>query len=375
MPDSAPTGRVVRSIGEIGHDAWDACFPDALEGYDYLAAVEAAGLAGFDWRYAVVERDGRVVAAAPGFFTDYSLDTTLTGLGRRLVAATRKVAPRAFTVRMACLGSPCTEDVGLGFAPELAQAERAEALQVLLAAFEDAATQAGCWLLAIKDAPEPDREVWAKAARVAGYQPTPGMPSAVLDIDFQTLEAYFTRLSHATRKDMRRKLKALADLRIEVVHDLTDLEPRIAELYRQTRERSDLQFEDLTAAYFTGVLAALRERALCVVYWVGEDLVGFNLLLQDGTTLLDKFFCMDTARGPAFNLYFVSWFTNVRLCLERGLSRYQSGQAAYENKLRLGSRLIGADMYFRHRRPLVNRALQWAAPLLADDPVPQRGAA
>ncbi|HEV2531945.1 GNAT family N-acetyltransferase [Phenylobacterium sp.] len=375
MPDVPPAARVVRSIAEIGREAWDDCFPGALEGYDYLAAVEAAGLAGFDWRYAVVEEGGRAIAAAPGFFTDYSLDTTLTDLGRRLVAATRKIAPRAFTVRMACLGSPCTEDVGLGFSRDLSPDRRAAVLEQLLQAFETAAAQAGCWLLAIKDAPERDRAVWAQAARAIGYQPASGMPSAELVIDFADLDGYLAGLSRATRKDMRRKLKALCELRIEVVRDLTGLEARILELYRQTRARSELQFEDLTAAYFTGVLAAMGERALCVVYWAGDELVGFNLLLQDGVTLLDKFFCMESARGPALNLYFVSWFTNVRLCLERGLQRYQSGQAAYENKLRLGSRLIGADMYFRHRRPLVNRALQWAAPLLADDPAPQRGAA
>ena len=370
-----PEARVVRSIDEVGRAAWDACFPRALEGYDYLSAVEAAGLSGFDWRYAVVEEEGRVIAAAPGFFTDYSLDTTLTDLGRRLVAATRKLAPRAFTVRMACLGSPCTEDVGLGFAPGLSSDRQAQALEALLTAFEAAAAQARCWLLAIKDAPERDREVWTQATRAIGYQPTPGMPTAVLPIDFPDLDGYFAKLSHATRKDMRRKLKVLPKLKIEVVRDLSGLETRVLELYRQTRERSDLQFADLTSAYFTGVLEKMGERALCVLYWADGELVGFNLLLQDGETLLDKFFCMESERGPALNLYFVSWFTNVRLCLERGLAVYQSGQAAYENKLRLGSRLIGADMYFRHRRPLVNRALQWAAPLLADDPVPQRGAA
>jgi predicted N-acyltransferase len=276
---------------------------------------------------------------------------------------------------MACLGSPCTEDVGLGFAPEVADARRPELLDALLAGFEAAAAQAGCWLMAVKDTPEADRGLWAGAARRAGYQPTSGMPTAELPIAFKDLDGYLAGLSAATRKDMRRKLKALDGLRVEVVRDLSGLEPRILDLYRQTRERSDLQFEDLTAAYFTGVLARMGERALCVLYWAGDDLIGFNLLLQDGTTLLDKFFCMESVRGPAFNLYFVSWFTNVRLCLERGLARYQSGQAAYENKLRLGSRLIGADMHFRHRRPLVNRMLAWAAPLLADDPVPERRAA
>lgn len=370
-----PEVRVVRSIVDVGREAWDACFPGALEGFDYLAAVEAAGLSGFDWRYAVAEEGGRIIAAAPGFFTDYSLDTTLTDLGRRLVAATRKIAPRAFTVRMACLGSPCTEDVGLGFAAEVPAGDRPELLEALLRGFETEAAEAGCWLLAVKDAPEADRSLWAGATQRVGYQPTSGMPTAILPIDFADLDAYLARLSPATRKDMRRKLGALERLRIEVVYDLKGLEPRILELYRQTRERSDLQFEDLTVAYFTGVLQRMGDRALCVLYWAADELIGFNLLLQDGTRLLDKFFCMESARGPAFNLYFVSWFTNVRLCLERGLKTYQSGQAAYENKLRLGSRLLGADMYFRHRRPLVNRMLAWAAPLLADDPAPERRAA
>lgn len=367
--------RVVRSIAEIGREAWDACAADALEGFDYLAAVEAAGLPGFEWRYVLVEDAGRPVAVAPGFLTDYRLDTTLTELGRRMVAATRRVAPRAFTVRMACLGSPCTEDVALGFAPDLAPERREQALGCVLAAFEAAAAQAGCSLLAVKDAPADQAAVWTAAARAAGYQATPGMPCAELAVDFADLDAYLARLSSATRKDMRRKLKALSSLRVEVVGDLAGLENRMLELYRQTRARADLQFEDLTMAYFTGVLERMGERALCVLYWADQTLIGFNLLLQDETTLLDKFFCMETTRGPAFNLYFVSWFVNVRLCLERGLSCYRSGQAAYANKLRLGSRLVGAQMYFRHRQPMVNRALRLVAPLLADDPVPQRGAA
>src|SRR5581483_224325 len=117
---------------------------------------------------------GEVLACAPGFFTDYSLDTTLTDFGRRLVAATRRVAPRAFTLRLASLGSPCTEDVGLGFAPQVAPGLHAGLIGQITSAFEAAAAEAGCWLMAIKDAPEPQREAWAQVARAAGYAPQPG---------------------------------------------------------------------------------------------------------------------------------------------------------------------------------------------------------
>jgi hypothetical protein len=292
-----------------------------------------------------------------------------------MIGFARRLSPRAFTVRMACLGSPCTEDAGVVFAPALEPARRAEALGLLLKAFEAAAAEAQCGLLAVKDAPVGDDSLWSAAAARAGYQASPGMPTAVLPIDFPDEAAYLARLSAATRKDMRRKLRALDAVRVEVVQRLNGLEERVLALYQETRARSDLQFEDLPAAYFTEVLARMGERAFCVLYWADGALIGCNLLLQDGDTLLDKFFCMESARGPAFNLYFLSWFVNVRLCLERGYGRYQSGQAGYVDKQRLGSRLIGAQMYFRHRRPLVNRALRWAAPLLADDPVPARGAA
>jgi hypothetical protein len=368
-----PEARVIRSIHEVTREAWDACFAGELEGYDYLAAVEAAGLPGFDWRYVLMEQDGRLLAAAPAFFTDYRLDTTLTAFGRGLVAATRRLAQRAFTVRLASLGSPCTEDVGLGFHPEITAIERPALLRLLLAAFEASAAEDNCWLLAIKDAPD-THGLWPVIARSAGYQFTPGMPSAELLIDFPDMDAYLARLSAGTRKDMRRKLKALSGLRIERRNDIVGLEDRVMDLYRQTRRRSDLQFEELTPAYFTGVLERMGERASCVLYYADGDLLGFNLLLQDGETLLDKYFCMESERGPEHNLYFVSWFTNVRLCLEAGLKRYQSGQAGYGAKVRLGSGLAPTQMYFRHRRALVNQALRWAAPLLSDDPAGENGA-
>lgn len=364
---------VFATIQEVGRDAWDACFPGRLEGFDYLAAVEAAGLAGFRWRYVVVAENGRPLAAAPGFFTDYSLDTTLTGAGRRLVAATRRVAPSAFTLSLASLGSPCTENICLGIAPA-GEARRGEIIGLLLSAFEREAAACGCWLLALKDAPSDDHDL-GEVARRLGYQATPGMPAAELEIDFTDLDGYLARLSYATRKDMRRKLRRSGQVRIEVRHDLAGLEDRALHLYRETRARSDLQFEDLTIGYFTGVLQRLGERAICPCYFLGDELIGFNLLLQDGETLLDKFFCMETTRGPEHDLYFVSWLTNVRYCVEHSFKRYRSGQAGYASKLRLGSRLIGAEMLFRHRRPVVNWMMGVAATWFADDPVPLRSAA
>lgn len=362
-----PEARVVTSISDIGARSWDALFPGELESYDYLMAVEAAGLEGFRWRYAVVTDDDRLLAAAPVFLTAYALETTLTGAGRWLAGGVRRVLPNALTLKLACLGSPCTETLSVGYALDLSITERALVLRRLLATFEAEARREGCGLMGVKDVPGPERVFWDVVAGPVGYQPIPGLPVAHLDIDFPDLQTYLGRLSGSVRKDMRRKLRSLEHVRIEVREDLDGVLDRVMDLYHQTRERAEMQFEDLTPAYFAGVTKQMPGRAFYVLYYAGDELLAANLLLQDGATLLDKFFCMDAARGRLFSLYFLSWFTNISLCLERGLRRYQSGQAAYENKLRLGSRLTPTSMYFRHRNPVVNRALQLLAPLLSAD--------
>ena len=363
--------RVASSITEIDRDPWNACFPGKLEDYDYLLAVEQAGLAGFDWRYVVVEEYGKIVAATPGFLTAYALDSTLTGAQKTIMRWLRAAFPKMLTPRLACLGSPCTETGGVGIAREGLGLNRMSLLAGMVQAFEVHADREGCALVGVKDIAEPEQPAWEQALGKDRFEGVPGLPVATLDIDFPNIDAYLARLSRPTRSDMRRKLRSRAQLRIERRHDLAGIRDRIMLLYRQTRARAEMQFEDLPATYFDGVLAAMGERAFMVLYYAGDELLAANLLLHDRTTLLDKFFCMDAERGRAHNLYFVSWFENLSYCLAHGLKHYQSGQAAYANKLRLGSRLTRTQMYFRHRNRIFDRALRLAAPLLAPEPAPR----
>ncbi|HEY3696462.1 GNAT family N-acetyltransferase [Phenylobacterium sp.] len=369
-----PEVEVAAAIAQFGREAWDAVFPGEVEAYDYLSAIEASGLPGFRWRYLGVRETGRLVAAAPAFLTDYPLETTLEGAPRRLLAAARRMAPDLLTLRLACLGSPCVETASAGFHPQVPAGERPRLAQRLLEGLAAEAQRARCTLLGLKDVAAPDQGLWDAAARPLGFRPLPGQPVADLDIDFADLDAYLARLSPGVRRDMRRKLRSLGAVRIEVRETLDGLLDRVSALYAETRARAEMQFEELTPAYFSEVLRRMPGRAFAVLYFQGEDLLAVNLLLQDHGVLLDKFFCMEAARGRPLNLYFLSWFTNVRLCLERGLTRYRSGQAAYETKLKLGSRLTRTSLYFRHRHPVVNGALRLAAPLFGADPTQRRAA-
>jgi hypothetical protein len=369
---STPEVRVIESLAQVDGADWDRLFPRELESHAYLTAVEEARLAGFRWRYLLLQERGRLLAAAPAFLMDYPLETTLAGSARRVAAGLRRVVPDALTLRLACLGSPCTETALAGFAPGTPEPEKPQVLRRLLGGLERVAARERCGLLGIKDVPEAAGELWSAAA--PGYRAIASLPSASLAIDFPTVEAYLERLSAATRKDMRRKLKALDQVRIETRRDIDDVLDPVMALYSETRARAEMALEDLTPAFFQGVLRQLGDRAFCTLYWQGDRLLAVNLLMQDGETLLDKFFCMDAAQGRPLNLYFLSWFNNVRICLERGLSHYRSGQAGYENKLRLGCRVARTSNYFRHRNALLNGSLRLVAPLFAADPVAERAA-
>jgi predicted N-acyltransferase len=360
--------RILTSIRDVGKQAWDTCFKGEVEAYDYLLAVEEAGIEGFTWRYVTIVENGLTIAAMPAFVTDYRLETTLEeGRLRRLIQLARRYFPSLLILKLACLGSPCTETGMPGFHPSVPPERKSDLMTQILTGIERYADSLGCSLRGAKDVPQNCALAFERVFEAQGFAALPGLPTAWLDVDFASTESYLERLSAATRKDMRRKMKAFDRIRIETRTDFAELLPRVMALYNDTRNRSEWQFEALTAEYFAGILKHMPEKSFCTLYYAGEKLLAANLLVHDDYTLIDKFFCMDGEEGRNYNLYFLSWFTNLRYCLTHRLGRYQSGQAYYENKLRLGSRLTANTMYFKHR----NRGIQWLlrmmSPLFAVD--------
>ncbi len=346
---------VANSIAEFRREEWNRLFPDELEDCSYYRAVEQAGLPDFAWVYFGVREHGALRAAVPAFVTDYELDTTLGGPLRRVSDALARRFPRWLRQRMLGLGSPVAEHCHLGFAADVAADERPRLLAALLARAEAYAAEHAVRMIAVKDSSAAQDALWAAAAPTQGLRRQPGLPTASLEVRFASIEEYLGTLGRATRRDLKRKLRAAADLRVEWRRDIDDIAPDLMRLYRATYAQAQYSFEELTAEYFRAVLRELGPRASCVTYWLDARLVAFNLVLHDERRLLDKFLGMDYAVARERNLYFVSWLENVRYCIAHGLAVYQSGQGLHREKRRLGSRLDANWLWYRHR----NRPLDW----------------
>ena len=285
--------RVIDTLRKIDKPQWDVCFPDEVENYDYLLAIEESALAGFFFRYLTAWHGSVLQSATPLFLADYSLDTTLHRIGRKLTTSIKSAFPKLLTVKLACLGSPCTECGTIGFHPQLDEPEKRALIADMLTCFETYAGAQSCRLLGIKDIPEPFKRRFGKYFQDAKFSTVPGMPTASLDIDFASVDEYLSRLSPGTRKDMRRKLRSLERLLVVTKTNVDDVLPEIMALYYDTRNRSEWKFEELTPSYFQGVLARMPERSFCKLYYAEDQLLAGNLLIRDGQTLIDKFFCMD----------------------------------------------------------------------------------
>lgn len=342
------------SIDDVEPAQWNALFPGEIEDWSYLRAIEHAGLPGFRFIYFVLRDGNRLLAAVPGFFTDYRLDTTVSGALKRITDATVRLLPRLLRMPMLALGSPVTECCRVGFDRTSTAAQRTQWLDALLAKMESVAAQTHSDMLAIKDASITDDALWRGVLPRHGLRALPGLPGASLALPFADLDDYLASLGAATRKDLRRKWRAAADLKIEWRGDLDGIREDVLRLYRATLTRSEYRFEELTASYFDNVLREMRGRAYCVTYSGHGKLLAFNLVLCDRTKLLDKFFGADPAAMDRYNLYHVSWLENIRHCLTHGITVYESGQGLHQEKRRLGSRLHANDLWYRHRNRFID---------------------
>lgn len=357
--------RILESIREIPAERWNGCLPDTVEDHSCLAAIERADLPGFTLRYILVEEEGELLAAASAFATSYNLETMMDGQGGRIVARLRRSFPKLLAPRLACLGSPCTETAAIGFRSGLSAAQRGRCAESLLQGLSRVAAEQDCVLLGAKDLDSGEAALSVALAQ-EGFVGLSGQAIAWLPIDFADVDEYLGRLSRATRRGLRRKLKNSAAVRVERRTSIGNVAERIFALYRATLSRADHRFEELTPSYFTAFLEEMQGRASCTLYTVEEELIAANFLIEDKGMLLDKYWCMADS-GRDHDLYYLSWVENVRYALDHGLGRYQAGQANVGLKRSLGCRFDETFTYVRHRNALCNRALRLAVPWLAGE--------
>ena len=356
--------RCLNSIREIPRPQWEGLWPPLAEGYDFYLCQEEAGIPGFQFFYLVVYDGDLPVLLAPLFGARFNMGLAMDDLWRARLARLQRHAPWLLVFDTLFCGSPTSEKGLVAIHP--AWQRRPELFTAFDRALRKVAAERGAWMIVFKDFMDADLLTLAPM-KTLGWFGGDGLPTAALDLPFDSLDAYLASLSTGVRKNMKRKLKnSGAAMQIEAVQEIDHCVDEVHRLYMNVHDHGPMSFEVLTRQFFLNFGRGMREHTLFFLYWLpqasgGRRLVGFNFCLQFEDRLIDKYIGMDYTVSRELNLYFVSFLNNVRWCIENGRRTYMLSQGGYEVKERLGSRLIPMRTMTRIRNPVIN----WVALRLA----------
>ena len=213
----------------------------------------------------------------------------------------------------------------------------------------------------------------AEECEKAGFVMVEGQALAYVPIDFDRVDAYLERMSHARRKNIRRKLRSRSQITIEEEpiggsrFDDDALLAAMYELYLNVYRQSEIHFDLLTPAFFAAVL---RDRAIPgVVFLYRADgvLIGFNLCVFGEQMLIDKYVGFLYPQARDYNLYTVSWFHNLQRALDYGMRVYVAGWTDADIKRSLGARFTQTRHAVYVRNPIARRVLKLFKPLFEHD--------
>lgn len=298
---------------------------DEPEGGAFYAAVQGAGMEGFQFGYFAVYRGDRLVTVAPYFVMDFRLNTLLpNGWLKRSLSWIR--------FKLACVGNP-TADFGR---------IDGETSSEILAVINGELAKKGS-LLAYKG--------FGQDLPLAGFAPAIGLPVPVLALG----PDYYQAMKSDRRNLLRRKLKKSAALRYEACAGLPEhLVATVYQLYLNTYHKAELKLEKLTPEYF------LNTRALShyLLFFLDDELIGFTQLIGKGHQLVNRYIGLDYGKSHDYGLYFAMFIRAIEFGIREGFAEIELGATSYEFKRILGARQHPTWNYYRHTNPVLNWLLK-----------------
>ncbi len=364
------TTRVLPSVAGIARADWDRLFPASAEGWDYFRACERAAPEGFSCSAIGAFSGDTLLAAAPLFRLNYRLDMPLQGPLRPIGGWLSRHLPRLVNLPVLGMGSPLSEECPLGVLPGMSALGRTGALAALLEGMSDHAEATGVSVLALKDVMDRDSQWAHETLTQSGFTRVATLPVATLHLPFKDEKDYFASLSASMRKDMKKKMKSFAGVKVEVRDAIDDVYDEIVALFQETKSKRKADYEafdEVPAAYFREVMQGLDGRAKVMLCRVGAELASFNIFFEEPDRVIGKYIGMRYPMAREHNIYFINWMMLVRLCIDKRVPWFQIGQTTYRQKVRLGAQLKRSWVYFKHRGAVMGPLFRTFGPMMAFD--------
>jgi hypothetical protein len=362
---SSGSAVVTDGIPPEDYDTWIGCFEGKATDHRYYEIVHLSLKSQFEHYYLLLkDGEGHTRAVQPFLIVSQDLVLGTPALVRNPVSWVRRYFPGFLKLRMLMVG--CSAGEG-DLALEKVSGKVDWTVEGLRQSLRPVARKLKAMLIVFKDFPKAYRQA-LDALRGAGFTRVPSMPATRLDLDFEDFEEYLTkRVSYSMRKNLRKKFRKVAKgeaVHWEVVADVSPFVDEIYPLYRQTLERSELKFEELSQTYFCELSRRMPDRARFFLWRQEGRIIAFaSVLVHDGV-LRDNYIGLDYSVALDRHLYFVTWRDTIIWALENGIHTYHSAPLNYDPKYHFRMELEPLDLYVLSAHTWLNPIFRRILPLL-----------
>lgn len=357
-PALSLSARAVDGLRTIDPATWDALVSPGSGPlcHGYLTAWEESELEGLRSCpiIACEATSGQVVAACPGYFYKLDLVGVRLPAAASLMARVRRIWGGLLSATTYELGSP-TPLTNPFFAAE--PCLRPQAVKELITAAIEEGERSGARFFLVQNFTSLNGPA-ADELRGLGFAGLEILPTAVVDLSFDSFEHYLSGMRAQYRRRARQAMKRSEDLRIEHLDDFAELSDELARLWRLVFDRAtEIKREILTERYFSGV-SRLDGSSVLLARRPDGSIAAFALLLADRPWLsfLQCGFDEHTARSEG--AYFRLLYEIVRVGIEGGFQQVDLGVTTLAPKLDVGGVPVPLFAWIKHRNPLIQRLVQ-----------------
>lgn len=339
------------SISRLDANEWDRIAGDDILGtYGWLRVVEENAPGAMRSRYLMVRSGGKLMGAAVlQSSDDRSESTTLDRLlYGRVAPAARRIGLRAAPALI--VGSRFGMSEPFLIDQALSQVEREQVVEALVSGILAESERAGAMVI-VRNATDATP---VRALMSASFQSSPELPTAYLDIKWQTFGAYrsdLKKVHFATEKAIRQEDNRArrSGLRVERITDASEITSDMFALLDSHFRRLNGVPLPFGASFLEQALIHLGDRARVVVARNSTQLLGVNFGLHHSGCARSMMVGIDQTKGRETATYFVLLNSLVQRAIEAADNRVYYGRLLYDLKLRRGCSIVHSSMWLRGR--------------------------
>lgn len=359
---SVPGVRLVRRIAEVDAAAWDRLAEDDVYArHGWLATVEETATDGADPVYFLLENDGRLEGAAIGYRLSGTAPSSLDEL--LLGRFARPFGRLGISLRPALLCAPL---LGQG-RHVLWRRDDPSPERVLETLLDAVGRHAAAERLSLAIAKLPVEErVLLDALAGRGFARTMNWPVSVLDLRWESFDAWLESLGSVASNKIRREsaAPARAGVRVNAEPDFAHLGEALFALVAANQRAYSRQPLGLESGFFRALARQHAGGCIVTVARAGTELAGTALLLTAGRAAGGPLIGVsgNPRNRRAFTYFNLAFYEPIRWCIEHGVQRLWLGSGLYDMKRRRGCRELELTMLIRHRSALGRIAVRiWCA--------------